>query len=147
MRIGKITRTASLGILSLVAAIAIFELWPESRTMVRSALTVESGDSDNAAYESVGHIPLLFVAYAEKNGIQYGLSDHFIYRSDNGGHRFERIGKIPEKYPSVLNNAKEIVARSKLMRLLRKGAGPRNLVVLGSGTVLVIGARGVFRSA
>ena len=146
MRIGKSVGATALCITFLLGAVAIFECWPESRVLDRSELDHESSVPDQATFESVGQLPLLFVAYAAKDGIQYGLSDHFIFRSDDGGHRFERVGKIPEKYPSVLNYAKEIVARSKLVRLLRKGAGPKNLVVLDSGTVLVIGARGIFRS-
>jgi len=137
--IAIIVGAALLGLLA-------FEKWPDNRRLV--PLAGDTGRSIVTApgYRKVGYVPRLFTAYATERGHLYGIEDHYLYRSEDGGRTFEQLGVLPETQRTALKLIEEKFARSKVVRLIRKNEGPRDVVVLPSGTVLVIGAGAVYRS-
>ena len=126
----------------LLLILLAWESVPERRTMA----PVASGApklAERMAY--VGRIPRLNVAFAATDGRLFGIEDHFLFVSEDGGRTFERRGQLPKKEEGLLSRVADWVARLKPVRLIRRNEGPENLVVLESGTVLVFWDR-IYRS-
>lgn len=128
----------------LVCGLIAIESWPQHRKLIKDVTKPDS--ADELAYRRIGYVPRMFAAFVARDGKIYGIEDHFIYRSDDLGLTFNRVGVLPDKGTRLINRVKEKAARSRVAQLVGKKRGPRNLVVLESRTVLVIGAGGIFRS-
>lgn len=82
-------------------------------------------------------IERLHTAYA-RDGRLYAIEDHDVMMSTDSGRTFRRIAQLPKRPDAGLGERlRNLVARHHLVRLVRKGASPSNVVVLASGTVLV----------
>ncbi len=126
-----------------VAAVVVWGIAPEQLTLVPHA---ESRGDGTQPYQNIGVINDINVAFAARNGRLYGIQDHYIFISDDGGRTFERRGKLPPAANDIATLIKDRIARLKLTRWIRKNRGPENLVVLDSGTILVFWDR-IYRSA
>jgi len=86
------------------------------------------------------------VSYA-RDGKLYAVEDHDIYVSVDTGRSFSRVVQLP-KPPgtSLAAHMRNLVVRHELVRRVRRSHGPRNLVVLGSGTIIVFWDR-IYRVA
>src|SRR5262245_37063618 len=98
-----------LGLLLAAGGLVLFERWPERRQLTRldgpAALSVTAADN----YRSVGYLPRLSTVYAGAKGRVYGIEDHFVYRSDDDGRSFERLGVLPDTRHGLWTAATEIV--------------------------------------
>jgi hypothetical protein len=74
---------------------------------------------------------------AIRDGRVYALEDHFLYVSDDYGETFQQKGVLPKVDPSLSDRLRDLVARHPVVRRIRQKAGPPNVVVLSSGTILV----------
>jgi hypothetical protein len=129
-------RLSASGVLALVAtllasALVVWEALPSSRRLV--SLPPEA----SAEYERIGYLPDLYVAYVAADGRMFGIEDHFIYASEDRGRTFRELGVLPKVDPGFRDRAVDLLARSKLVRSIRRNEGPSNLVVLSTGTILV----------
>jgi hypothetical protein len=131
-----------LGLFVIVLA-AAWEFVPEGRGLSEDKRD-NSLDSRRAVWKGV--LSRLYVAYTAPDGSLYGLEDNFLYRSDDGGKSFRRLGALPERRKDLLSQTQEIIARSKVARHIRRVLGPRNIVVLSTGTIIVFFDR-IYRSA
>ena len=68
----------------------------------------------------------------------YAMEDHYLYVSKDGGKSFEQRGKLPKLDNSIFMNIKDIVARNRLIRYFRKNRSIGNLVVLPTGTIIIV---------
>jgi len=78
------------------------------------------------------------------DGVIYAMEDHYLYVSDDGGISFEQRGKLPKD--SLLDKPKDVLARNRITRLLRKSRLVENLVMLPSGTLVIV-YDGIYRSS
>jgi len=124
-------KTAATGAMLVVAALGAWESFPSSRQLVRQA------SESSAAYQKIGYLPDLYVAYVAGDGRMFGIEDHFIYVSEDHGRSFRQLGALPKVRPGWRARALNLLARSKLVRSIRRNQGPSNLVVLSTGTILV----------
>lgn len=111
----------------------------EQRLPVASpASAVGAVEVESAAFRLVdaGRVDRMYAAY-HAGGRLYGVEDHFIYVSDDGGATFRQLGKLPKVEPSPAGRLKDLIARSSLVRYIRRNPGPANVVQLASGTILV----------
>jgi hypothetical protein len=131
------------GLLLLLVLFLAWELSPEKRTIKKGAA---AGIADDATgYTVVGHIPKLHVLHASKDGALYGIEDHYLYVSTDGGKTFSRRGALPKIGGGLLGQLKNALARSRTLRCFRASRGPSNIEVLSSGTILVFYDR-IYRS-
>jgi len=93
-------------------------------------------DNDALSVVDTGHVPRLHAAYV-RDGRVYAIEDHFIFVSDDGGETFRQLGSLPEPNPGLSARLKDRVARLEPVRQIRRSRGPKSLVVLKSGTILV----------
>jgi hypothetical protein len=142
--VAKIPKLLSYTGLAVLAALIIWENIPELREAV--SLGSENYLADQNPLSSGLNVPDLFVAYANNDNVLYGVEDNFIFRSTDGGLSFERRGVLPDSKTDTWNRVKETVARSKLVRKLRKSLGTSNLIVLKSGTLVIFFDRKIYRS-
>ena len=133
-------KTASTAAILVVAALGVWESFPSSRQLVRQV------NESSAAYQKIGYLPDLYVAYVASDGRMFGIEDHFIYVSEDHGRSFRQLGALPKVNPGWRARALNLVARSKLVRSIRRNPGPSNLVVLSTGTILVFWDQ-IYRSA
>jgi hypothetical protein len=119
-----------IGCLTL-ASLVIHESFPDTKELFSSNV------HDTEAYRHLGYVPNLYAAFVTSNGRIFGIEDHFLYVSEDGGRGFRQIGVLPKANSGWVDKVKDHVARSKLVRSFRKNPGPTNVVVLSSGTVLV----------
>lgn len=129
---------------ALLVGVTVWEVIPERRNMIETG--PQQGNKQEASYKRIGYLPRLNVAYASPDGKLFGIEDHYVYVSDNGGKSFKQLGKLPNVDRSIVSMLSDKIARLKLVRLLRRNPGPRNLVVLESGTILVFWDH-IYRSA
>jgi hypothetical protein len=120
-----------LAIAVLGVSLSVYDKVPSSRRFVAS------NPSHSPHYKDLGYVPNLYVAYIARDGRIFGIEDHFLYTSVDGGRSFRQAGSLPKINASWLGKIKDHLARSKLVRMLRGNEGPNNLVVLSSGTILV----------
>ncbi|MDR4501926.1 MAG: hypothetical protein MRJ96_10795 [Nitrospirales bacterium] len=73
-----------------------------------------------------------------RNGILYAMEDHYLYVSTDGGETFEQRGKLPKDDDSFLAKMKDIIARNRWVRSLRRNRSVENLAVLPTGTIIVV---------
>ena len=139
----RLVRLGAFLIVVLCLGLGTWELVPEERVLV---LPDKAGAAASASHRALGYFPRLYVAYATEDGRIFGIEDHFLYMSEDGGSSFRRLGSLPRAKPGFFAWAKDRVARSKLARLIRRNFGPSNVVVLKSGTILVFWDR-IYRSA
>jgi len=123
--------------------LAIWELGPERRVL-------RSGGADGIPeaatnFAVVGHLPRLQVVHAAADGTLYGIDDHHLFVSEDGGLTFQRRGALPPATPGPIGYLKDWLLRAKLTRRLRGNRGPTSIEVLSSGTILVFWGR-IFRS-
>jgi hypothetical protein len=85
----------------------------------------------------LGYVPDLYAAFRASDGRLFGIEDHFLYVSEDGGRLFRQLGVLPKADADWFDKIKNHIARSKLARIFRKNHGPTNVVVLSSGTILV----------
>jgi hypothetical protein len=116
----------------LAGATAIDRL--DERRMLR---TIESPPLAATGVTAVGYVPRLSAVARAPDGRLFGIEDHFVYESRDGGASFRQLGALPKADPSPRVQAKDLVARSAPVRLLRNNVGPRAMAVLHSGTLLV----------
>lgn len=99
-----------------------------------------AGDADRhpAASATIDlRAPRLQVVLAH-NGRVYGIEDHFVYVSADTGRSYKRLGKLHKSGPrSVSGSVRETVARRGITRVVRKYEGPKGMLVLESGTMIV----------
>lgn len=80
------------------------------------------------------------------DGVVYAIEDHFVYASVDTGLSYRRLGVLPKSGPqSLMARVRELVARSGVVRRVRRYAGPKGMLVLGSGTMVVFYDR-IYRS-
>jgi hypothetical protein len=68
---------------------------------------------------------------------QYAVEDNFVFVSEDGGLSFEQRGVLPKRSLTLVSRVYEWLARSRLVRSIRRNRGPGLLTVLPSGTILV----------
>ena len=95
-------------------------------------------DRDPAAPATIDlRAPRLQVVLAHKERV-YAIEDHFVYVSADTGRSYKRLGKLHKSGPrSVSRSVRETVARRGITRLVRKYEGPKGMLVLESGTMIV----------
>lgn len=142
MRLVRVGRIGGGLAVILLLALGTWELMPDGRDLIPVS---QGRAAAPGAYEALGQFPRFYVAYAAEDGRIFGLEDHFVYVSDDAGQSFRRLGSLPRAKPGLVAWAKDLVARSKPARLIRRNFGPSNLVVLRSGTILVFWDR-IYRS-
>ena len=123
----------SILLLALVFLI-IYNFVPRKPVLSSHKLTIF--ENDYVKVEKVGDIRRLAVSYVRDN-VLYATEDHFIYRSSNNGESFSCLGHIKKVNPTLLDRIKDFVARLRISRNIRKNFGANQVVVLGSGTILV----------
>lgn len=120
----------------IVLAIFVWELSAQKKLLVNSC-DQQVFDINVEVIKNIRCVRDLNVVYAAKNGDLYGIEDHFVYRSADNGESFIELGRLRKDSSSIFVTIKDTIARLKVVRFLRKNQGPRNLVVLDSGTILV----------
>jgi hypothetical protein len=133
-------KIASIAAILAVAALGVWESFPSSRQLVRQV------NESSAAYQKIGYLPDLYVAYVAADTRMFGIEDHFIYVSEDHGRSFRQLGALPKVNPGWRDRALNLLARSKLVRSVRRNQGPSKLVVLSTGTILVFWDH-IYRSA
>lgn len=71
----------------------------------------------------------------------YGIEERSVYVSDDNGATFTEIGYLPRVNTANLglkDKLKRIIAKSGVIRAYRRPVGPSTLIVLESGTVVVV---------
>lgn len=96
-------------------------------------------------YAVAGQLPRLQVVHAADDGTLYGVDDHHLFVSRDGGRSFSRRGTLPPAAPGAIGLLKDRLLRAKLTRRLRGNRGPTCVATLSSGTILVFWGR-IFRS-
>lgn len=117
-----------------VALLALYELSPEKRRLRPGGAPGIAGGAD---YTVTGHYPRLHVLHAGRDGRLYGVEDHYLYVSEDGGRSFHRRGALPKTGGGFKGQLKNALARTRLMRRLRANRGPSNIEVLSTGTILI----------
>lgn len=84
----------------------------------------------------------LTIQYVE-NGTLYASEDHFIWKSHDEGKTWDCVcslpvstGRDPMHFVSA-DKLKSIIARTKLIRTIRKNIGIHNVIVLKSGAIII----------
>jgi len=116
----------------ILLCLAVWEVQPDVRHLVSATPAASL-----LAYDLVGSVPRLQVLYATADGTLYGVEDLSVFVSTDDGRTFRERGRLPRLHPSVGDRLADAVARRKVVRYFRQLHGPRNLVVLNSGTILV----------
>ena len=86
---------------------------------------------------NTGFIDRLEVCYL-KNDNLYVSEDHFIYRSDDMGVTFNCLGHFDKVNPTIIGRLKDKVGRNRFVRAIRRCMGVHNVLVLNSGTIIII---------
>ncbi len=84
-----------------------------------------------------------------KNGIVYGVEERSVYASTDGGESFDVVGYLPrggESGAGLYGWLKDTFAKNKFVRNYRRSVGPASLVVLESGTIIVVSDQ-IYRKA
>jgi hypothetical protein len=126
----KLRICALIGCVVLISLV-IHERLPDNRALVLSSTY------GTEAHGHLGYVPNLYAAYMSADGRIFGIADHFLYVSEDGGRLFRQLGVLPKANLDWVDKVKDHVARSKLVRTFRRNPGPTNVVVLSSGTILV----------
>lgn len=125
-----------LGLVVISCVWITYEVLPEERSFVNAPVP---GVADSESVVSLGYVDRLQVIHASDGGrVLYGMEDHCLYVSEDRGRRFQRRGCLPKHSGGPVEVVKNIVARTKVVRSLRRNRGPENLVVLSTGTILII---------
>ncbi len=93
-------------------------------------------NDENVSCIHDGSLDRVEAAYI-RNGVLYANEDHFVYKSVDDGQTMMSLGCFRKINPSPKNRIKDVVARSRCVRKFRRNIGPRNVIVLESGTILV----------
>ncbi len=128
-----VNRSKAWALVGVLAAISLVinESLPSSKHIIPSNATIYDH------YRDLGTVPDLYAAFIGRNGRIFGIEDHFLYMSEDGGRYFGQLGVLPKVNATWVDRFTDILARSKLARSLRRNQGPTNVVVLSSGTILV----------
>lgn len=138
----RVVQWTLIAVLGLSAGIVAWESVPERLSITADNMTPRSALRE---YLNSGKIASINVAFATPDGRLYGIQDHFVFISDDGGKTFVRRGQLPPAHVGFLAGVKDAIARLKITRWIRRNEGPENLVVLNSGTILVFWDR-IYRS-
>jgi len=84
-----------------------------------------------------GFVDRLEVSFV-KNSELYASEDHFVYKSSDMGMTFRCLGHFNKVNPSFIKKIKDKIARNPVVRRIRKTRGTPNIVVLNSGTIIII---------
>jgi hypothetical protein len=79
-------------------------------------------------------------------GNLYAIEERSVYISRDQGNTFEVLGYLPRPSSGFKALLKKWVAKNSYVRRLRKSPGPASLVVLNSGTVIVVSDQ-IYRKA
>ena len=148
---GTFLRYRKTGLISGLAIIlatmwVIWESLPERR-VAKYVDRISCAEFDSQLNVRIERLEDLYVANIGADGTVYALHDNFIYVSDDAGETFERRGQLPPRSTAgFLTLAKKHVARSKIVRKLRRTTNPENLAILPSGAILVFYDR-IYRSS
>jgi hypothetical protein len=115
----------------MVVSLLIHERLPSTKNLL------PSNTHDTEIHRHLGYVPDLYAAFVAPDGRIFGIEDHFLYVSEDGGRVFRQLGVLPKANSGWVGKVKDHVARTKLVRSFRKNPGPTNVVVLSSGTILV----------
>lgn len=122
----------------LLATLLIFGLGSiVPRTPSLDSLHEVVFENEQLKVELVGIINNLSPLFIQ-DGIVYGMEDHYLFVSEDGGKSFERRGKIPKLDDSLLTKFKDLIARNRFVRNFRKNRMVENISVLPSGTILIV---------
>ena len=103
----------------------------------RVAVARDAGRDPAASATIDLRAPRLQVVLAHKGHV-YAIEDHFVYASADTGRSYKRLGKLHKSSPrSVSGSVRETIARRGITRLLRQYEGPKGMLVLESGTMIV----------
>lgn len=119
-----------VGFLILIS-LTIHENLPNTKAFVLSNTYGADG------YRHLGYVPNLYAAFMSADGRIFGIEDHFLYVSEDGGRFFRQLGVLPKANSDWIDKIKDYMARSRLVRSFRQSLGPTNVIVLSSGTILV----------
>jgi len=72
-----------------------------------------------------------------REGVIYASEDHFIFKSHDGGARWEEVCRLKTRKRTPFGRFKYRVLHSEIVRKLARNIGIHNAVVLKSGTVLM----------
>jgi len=136
----KAQRWSALAAVVMIGGVGIFLLGTRmlERNEVR-ATVVEEVRTEPGAFVATRDRRLDGLAVrAERAGRLYAIEDHFLYTSDDQGETFQQRGVLPRVDPTPMERIRGAVARHPLTRRLRQNVGPVNVVVLSSGTILVM---------
>lgn len=76
------------------------------------------------------------MAQFSHNGDIYATEDHFVFKSSDGGRKWNLVCKI-EVPDNRIDRLKDLILRSPIVRSIRRNIGIHNLVVLASGTIIM----------
>lgn len=115
----------------ILISLAVHESLPDTKVLVFSNANGTEAQSHR------GYVPDMYAAFISTDGRIFGIEDHFLYVSEDGGRLFRQFGVLPKANADWFEKIKNHIARSKLARTFRKNPGPTNVIVLSSGTILV----------
>ncbi len=107
---------------------------PETRRLIADSELVY--EDDTLLVRKLGYLDRLTALFV-KNGLIYGFDGHYLFISTDGGNTFEKRGKLPKYNPDFQTRILDMVARSRMVRAIRRKRGPAVITVLESGTLIV----------
>ena len=130
--------TRKLGFLCALSVLGgillLINFGPETRELISDPELVY--EDDKLLVRKVGYLDRLTALFV-KNETIYGFDDHYLFISTDGGHSFEKRGKLPKFNPDFKTKIRDLLARSRLVRAIRRERGPAVITVLESGTLIV----------
>jgi hypothetical protein len=114
-------------------------LWTGKVPDVQSKYDFNDRGTTETAAKAISKIENIQVVYASHDSI-YGVSERSVYKSYDGNN-FIPIGYLPRERPEstgIVDKIKNSIGKNRIIRKFRRVPGPASLVVLSSGTIIVV---------